>query len=63
MKSRLDVAAAIAARVKETLHPNDLLDTCIGQVASKETRAAITRAESREQGLALVLMSPEFQWR
>ncbi len=63
MKSRLDVAAAIAARVKETLHPNDLLDTCIGQVASKETRAAITRAELREQGLALVLMSPEFQWR
>ena len=62
MKSRLDVAAAIAARVKETLHPNDLLDTCIGQVASNETRAAITRAELREQGLALVLMSPEFQW-
>ena len=62
MKSRLDVAAAIAARVKETLHPNDLLDTCIGQVASKETRAAITRAESRDRDGAR-LMSPEFQWR
>jgi uncharacterized protein (DUF1800 family) len=63
VKSRLDVAAAIAARLKEQVHPKDLLDACLRDVASTETRQAIARAESRQQGLALFLMSPEFQWR
>jgi uncharacterized protein (DUF1800 family) len=63
MKSRLDVAAAIAARLKEAIHPSGLLDATIGEAASRETRQAVARAESRQQGLALVLMSPEFQWR
>lgn len=63
MKSRLDVAAAIAARLKEAVHPTELLDATIGEAAARETRQAVARAESRQQGLALVLMSPEFQWR
>jgi uncharacterized protein (DUF1800 family) len=61
MKSRLDVSAALAARLKELINPSQLLDVLVGQVASSETRQAIERAESREQGLALLLMSPEFQ--
>lgn len=28
-----------------------------------KTYLSVIRAESREQGLALLLMSPEFQWR
>ena len=63
IKSRLDVAAAIAARVKDLLNPAELLETIAGQAASAETRQAIGRAESRQQGLALLLMAPEFQWR
>jgi len=63
MKSRLDISAAIAARLKESIHPGELLDATLGEVASRETRQAVTRAESRQQGLALLLMSPEFQWR
>jgi uncharacterized protein (DUF1800 family) len=63
MKSRLDISAAIAARLKESIHPGELLDATFGEAASRETRQAVTRAESRQQGLALLLMSPEFQWR
>src|SRR5262245_9461556 len=63
MKLRLDVAAAIAGRVKDLVNPSELLDTVAGEAASVETRQAIQRAESRQQGLALLLMSPEFQRR
>ena len=63
MKSRLDVSAAIAARLKERVDPKELLEACFGPTASAETRQAVARAESRQQGLAVLLMSPEFQWR
>jgi uncharacterized protein (DUF1800 family) len=63
MKSRLDMSAAIAARARGVANPRQLIDTCLGQTASAETRQAVARAESRQQGLALLLMSPEFQWR
>ena len=63
MKSRLDASAAIAARVKNLINPSELLDTVAGEAASSETRQAVARAESRQQGLALLLMSPEFQRR
>jgi uncharacterized protein (DUF1800 family) len=63
MKSRLDVSAAISARVKNLINPSELLDAFAGDAASAETRQAVARAESRQQGLALLLMSPEFQRR
>ena len=63
MKLRLDASAAIAARVKELVNPSEVLESIAGEAASAETRQAIARAESRQQGLALLLMSPEFQWR
>jgi uncharacterized protein (DUF1800 family) len=63
MKLRLDVSATIAARAKELVNPSEVLETIAGEAASAETRQAIGRAESRQQGLALLLMSPEFQWR
>ena len=63
MKLRLDVAAAIAGRVKDLINPSELLDAVAGEAASAETRKAVARAESRQQGLGLLLMSPEFQRR
>lgn len=63
MKSRLDVSAALAARIKDLINPNELLDVVASDAASPETRQAIARAESRQQGLALLFMSPEFQRR
>ena len=41
----------------------DLMEETIGPLASPETRQTITRAESRPQALALLLMAPEFQRR
>ncbi len=63
MKLRLDVSAQIADRVKDLVNPTEVLDAIAGEAASRETRQAVARAESRQQGLALLLMSPELQWR
>jgi uncharacterized protein (DUF1800 family) len=63
MKLRLDISAQIAARVASSFDPRDLLQLVSADAASPETRRTVERAESREQALALLLMSPEFQRR
>jgi uncharacterized protein (DUF1800 family) len=63
MKLRLDIAAQVASRVGNTLDPRDLLELVVADAASEDTRRTIERAESRQQALALLLMSPEFQRR
>jgi uncharacterized protein (DUF1800 family) len=63
MKLRLDISAQIASRVGENIDPRDLLEVAAADAASPETRRAIERAESRQQAVALLLMSPEFQRR
>ena len=63
MKVRLDIAWQAARQVKDIDNPSDVLDAIIGPSASAETRQAIARAESKQQGLALLFMSPEFQRR
>ena len=63
MKLRLDISAQLASRLGNNLDPRDLLDLVAADAASSETRHTIERAESRQQALALLLMSPEFQRR
>jgi uncharacterized protein (DUF1800 family) len=63
MKLRLDISVQLAARVGNSLDPRELLDQVAADAASTETRRTIERAESRQQALALLLMSPEFQRR
>ncbi len=63
MKLRLDISAQIASRLAEGVDPRDLLELVAADAASAETRRTIERAESRQQALALLLMSPEFQRR
>jgi uncharacterized protein (DUF1800 family) len=63
MKVRLEICVRIAERWRDTLNPLDLLDEIAGSAASPETRRAIARAESKQQGLAILLMSPEVQRR
>jgi uncharacterized protein (DUF1800 family) len=63
MKVRLEICVRIAERWRDGLNPLDLLDEIAGAAASEETRQAIARAESKQQGLALLLMSPEVQRR
>ena len=61
MKLRLDYCALVASRLKIPPNPSNLFAALCGGGAAPETRAAIAHAESREQGLALLLMSPEMQ--
>ena len=63
MKLRLDISAQIASRLGDGIDPRDLLELVAADAASVETRRTIERAESRQQALALLLMSPEFQRR
>jgi uncharacterized protein (DUF1800 family) len=63
MGQRLDVANNFAERVAERVDPNAVLETALGPLASAATRQAVARAESRQQGLTLAFMSPEFQRR
>ena len=61
MKLRLDYSAQFAQRLREPPNPSDLLEALCGGAPSSETRLAIAHAESRQQGIALLLMSPEMQ--
>lgn len=63
MKLRLDIAAQLGARLGNNIDPLDLLEFAAADAASIETRRTIERAESRQQALALLLMSPEMQRR
>lgn len=60
--ARLDLAAEWGRR-NQLVEPMPLLDRVLGAAASAETRAAVGRAESRGQGLALLQMAPEVQRR
>ena len=63
IKLRLDISAQIASRLADGIDPRDLLELVAADAASVETRRTVERAESRQQALALLLMSPEFQRR
>lgn len=63
MKLRLDVSSQLSARIADTLEPLQLLESFAGGAVSVETRQTVERAETRQQALALLLMSPEFQRR
>jgi uncharacterized protein (DUF1800 family) len=63
MKLRLDISSQVASRLADNVDPRDLLQLAAADAASAETRRTIERAESRQQALALLLMSPEFQRR
>jgi uncharacterized protein (DUF1800 family) len=63
MKLRLDISAQVASRLADNVDPRDLLELAAADAASPETRRTVERAESRQQALALLLMSPEFQRR
>lgn len=63
MKLRLDIASQMGARLGPNIDPLDLLEFAAADAASIETRRTIERAESRQQAVALLLMSPELQRR
>lgn len=60
---RLDFATSLAARVGRAARPRERAPEIVGDRLSQATQQAIARAETPEQGLTLLLMSPEFQRR
>lgn len=60
---RIEWAGAVAARTPTRLHPAALLDDALGPLASSSTSAAVAGAATREDAIALILSSPEFQRR
>ena len=60
LSQRLDIANSFAGRVADRIDPVALVDQGLGPLASAETRDTISRAESRSQALAMLLMAPEF---
>jgi uncharacterized protein (DUF1800 family) len=63
MGRRLDVANNFAERVSGMIDPQDVIETVLGSTVSAEVMQAVGRAESRQQALALLFMSAEFQRR
>jgi uncharacterized protein (DUF1800 family) len=60
---RIEWATAVAGRVSAGRDPNELARTALTGVIEQRTESAIARAASAEQGIALLLASPEFQRR
>ena len=60
---RIEFAGILAARTGSSVDPLRLASESYGDALGEGTRRAIERAESRQQGLALWLASPEFQRR
>lgn len=60
---RMAWAQAFAARASADRDPGDLAAQALGGRLRPQTATAIARAESRAEGFALLLMSPEFQRR
>jgi uncharacterized protein (DUF1800 family) len=63
MKLRLDIAAQVSSRLPDDVDPRTMLELVAADAASEDTRRTVERAESRQQAMALLLMSPEFQRR
>jgi uncharacterized protein (DUF1800 family) len=63
IKKRLEWANAVSRKMARGASPSRVLDWSLGDLASQQTRLAVERAESAEQGFTLLLMSPEFQRR
>jgi len=57
---RVEVAAQIGERAGTTVDPRLLAEKLLAGSISESTRNAISRAESPQQALALLLVSPEF---
>ena len=63
LMQRIEWSVALADRVGDSHSALATADAALGPLASTQTRKALVSASSGSQGLALLLMSPEFQRR
>jgi uncharacterized protein (DUF1800 family) len=57
---RVEAAKRIADRAGSSVDPRQIAEKVLPGSLSEATRTAIARAESPAEGLALLLVSPEF---
>jgi uncharacterized protein (DUF1800 family) len=60
---RIEWAGCVAGRVASREQPLTLGERSLGAALNERTRVAMTRAASAEQGITLLIASPEFQRR
>jgi len=63
MGRRLDIANVVAERIADRADPRVIIEDVLGGTVSPEVVQAVGRAESRQQALALLFMSADFQRR
>jgi len=63
MGRRLDIANNFSERAADKVDPQDVIENVLGSCVSADVKQAVGRAESRQQALALLFMSAEFQRR
>ena len=63
LRERLRIAEVVATQLDKAADPRAFADDLIGPDLSEATRQAVARAEVKEQGFELLMMSPEFQRR
>ena len=63
LMKRFEWSQALAQRIGRNVDPRQVLDDSLGEMAGKATQKTVRGADSREQGLVLALMAPEFQRR
>ncbi|MET0867841.1 MAG: DUF1800 family protein [Pseudorhodoplanes sp.] len=63
ISGRLDIANQFSRRMAAQVDARAIAESVFGALLSQDTRQTLARAESQQQALALLLMSPEFQRR
>jgi uncharacterized protein (DUF1800 family) len=63
LMKRIEWSSALAARVGDTRPVTETAQSVLGPLLSSQSQASIARASSGAEGIALLLMSPEFQRR
>ncbi len=63
LMKRIEWSNTVASVVGDRVNPVDLGTTALGSAFSSNSRKAVSRAESKQQGMTLFLASPDFQRR
>ena len=63
VRERLRISELLVRDIDAALDPGEAAQSLLGAALGPQTQEAITRAETREQGLEILIMSPEFQRR
>ena len=63
IRERLRIAEKASSHTAKSADPRELAADLFGEHLSEPTAQAVKRAETREQGMVLLVMSPEFQRR